>query len=188
MRRGGSNLSIIVNLFAGPGAGKSTIAAQVFSTLKWQDISCEIASEYAKDLVWEGRETTLRNQIYVFGKQLHRLSRLVDKVDVIICDSPLLLQLIYKPKDIGTSFDQLVLEIVAKYYNLNYFIRRQKAYDPRGRLQTEVEAKLLDEEVIKLLENYKVPYVSIEGTPQGAAQIVKDVLQHLAASSGPANL
>ncbi len=45
--------TLVVNLLGGPGSGKSTTAADVFARLKWQDINCELVTEFAKDLVWE---------------------------------------------------------------------------------------------------------------------------------------
>ena len=44
---------LVVNLFAGPGTGKSTAAAQIFQALKWQRFSCELVTEFAKEKVWE---------------------------------------------------------------------------------------------------------------------------------------
>ena len=45
------NKTIIINLIGAPCAGKSTLAALVFSKLKMNNISCEIVTEFAKDLV-----------------------------------------------------------------------------------------------------------------------------------------
>ena len=42
---------IVVNLFAGPGSGKSTTCAGLFSKLKLAGIYCEMVLEYAKELV-----------------------------------------------------------------------------------------------------------------------------------------
>lgn len=35
----------VINLIAGPGAGKSTTAAGVFSRLKFNDINCELVTD-----------------------------------------------------------------------------------------------------------------------------------------------
>jgi hypothetical protein len=43
--------TILVNLYAGPGTGKSTMAANVFSELKWMGVNCELALEFAKTKV-----------------------------------------------------------------------------------------------------------------------------------------
>ena len=40
--------TLLVNLYAGPGAGKSTGAAYIFAKLKMAGIDCEYVSEYAK--------------------------------------------------------------------------------------------------------------------------------------------
>lgn len=44
---------IVINLFGGPGSGKSTGAAYIFSQLKMKGINCELITEYAKDKTWE---------------------------------------------------------------------------------------------------------------------------------------
>ena len=50
-----------------------------------------MVSEFAKDLVYENRMDTMKDELYIFAKQNHRLFRVKDKVDVIITDRPLLL-------------------------------------------------------------------------------------------------
>ena len=40
--------TLLVNLYAGPGAGKSTGAAYIFAKLKMAGVDCEYVSEYAK--------------------------------------------------------------------------------------------------------------------------------------------
>ena len=44
---------LVVNLFAGPGRGKSVMSAEVFALLKKRGINCELIQEYAKSRVWE---------------------------------------------------------------------------------------------------------------------------------------
>lgn len=115
----------VINFFAGPGSGKSTVCAGLFSKLKLSGINCEMALEYAKDKVWEKSFRTLDNQIYVFGKQLHRIWRLKDQVDLVITDSPLLFSLIYD-KTQNLKFKDLVVDQFNQFDNINYFINRKK--------------------------------------------------------------
>lgn len=171
------NNTLIVNLFGGPGIGKSTTAALVFAKLKLHNIDCELVPEFAKDCVWEKREDTFKDQIYIFGKQQHRLARLIGKVDVIITDSPILLN-VYYGKDNKPLVD-LTLSEFAKYNNLNYRLIREKEYNPNGRNQTETEAKAIDEYVKDVLDNYNISYTILPGNAYAADTIVNDVLNKL---------
>lgn len=172
-------LPIIVNLYAGAGAGKSTTASAVFSKLKYQGVNCEIAPEFVKELVWEERFKTIEDQVYIFAKQLHRLNRLTD-VDVIITDAPILNSLVYLPDELtGTSFPDLVRESYNKFDNLDFYIKRVKPYNPKGRMQTEEEAKAIDEKVRSML-NQNVPrYSIIKGNEAGADTIVDIINSYL---------
>ena len=58
-------MTILCNIYGGPGSGKSTSAAGVFSLLKTHGVNAELVTEFAKDLVWEGRDVTLDNQPYI---------------------------------------------------------------------------------------------------------------------------
>lgn len=184
-------MSLLVNMFAGPGAGKSTITSHVFSELKWRGVNCEVALEFAKDLVWEERFTTLDNQIYVFGKQLHRIKRLVDKVDVIITDSPLLFSVLYIPDwlksedELNKAFRNLVIGVHSSFHNSNYFIERLKPYNPKGRMQTEDQAKGKCEEVKTLLKATEgTNWKSVPGNKAGADAIVEDIVSKLSLTKG----
>ena len=46
----------VVNLFAGPGSGKSTTASGLFHLLKLDNKKTELVTEYAKDAIYEQRE------------------------------------------------------------------------------------------------------------------------------------
>lgn len=157
------NKPIIINLIGGPGSGKSTIAAGLFYELKKSGYVCELVTEYAKDKVWEESFKTLDDQIYVFGKQFHRIYRVYDKVDIVITDSPLLLSIIY---DKGESeyFHKLVVEQYKKFNNLMVFVERETEYQETGRMQNETEAKKIDNEIKYLLNKYDVDYVTSSTT------------------------
>ena len=87
----------IINLFGPSGCGKSSGAAYIFSKLKMAGVSCELVPEYAKDKVWENNEEIFNpmNQVYIFGKQFYRISRLIGQVKYVITDSPILLSNVY---------------------------------------------------------------------------------------------
>lgn len=152
---------MIINLFAGPGSGKSTTCAGLFSKLKLAGINCEMALEYAKELVWENNLETLDDQIYVFAQQLHRINILKDKVDVIITDSPLLLSIIYD-KSKNKIFKELVKEQFNNFDNLNYYVKRNSIYNPKGRLETIDEAVDKDVEILELLDDNHISYRSVD--------------------------
>jgi hypothetical protein len=142
--------TLVVNFFAGPGTGKSTVMAHCFAELKWRGVDCEMSTEFAKDKVWEGSAHILDNQFYVSGKQYHRLKRLKGKVDVILTDSPLLLGMYYGNKE-PKEFGALLLQHFNTFNNLNIFLERKKGYNPNGRLQTELQAIEIDKEVMKIV-------------------------------------
>ena len=168
---------IIVNLFGVPGAGKSTGAAYIFSQLKMKGINAELITEFAKDKVWENNEKVFKNQLYLFGKQSFRISRVQDEVDVIVTDSPLLLSILYNQTPIlGENFNQLVYDVFNSYNNINYLIKRTKPYNPAGRLQTEEESNALAEPLISLLKKENINYKEITGDIKGYDKIVQEVL------------
>lgn len=173
---------IVVNLFGGPGAGKSTGAALVFATLKMNGINCELVTEFAKDKTWEHNMEALSNQAYVFGKQFYRISRCANQVDVIITDSPLALSVIYNgdPR-LGNRFNEMVLEVFNSYNNLNYLLRRTKPYNPIGRNQTEEESDNIGCEIEQMLVDNSIDFTCATGDVDGYTMIAQEVLNKIEA-------
>ena len=175
--------TILVNLFAAPGSGKSTMTAGIFEKLKWQGVDCEMALEFAKDLVWECRDETFKDQNYIFAKQLHRIFRLNGKVDVVITDSPLLFSIFYDEingKLLPISFRKYALDCHCMFNNLNYFIEREKPYNPNGRNQSEEESiKIANYLMYKLQCDWGVLYKHHKGNKDSVDFIVKDILNKL---------
>jgi len=172
------NQPLVVNLFAGPGHGKSTTAANLFVKFKTLGVNAELAGEYAKDLTWSRRHHTLADQIYVFGKQHHRIYRLQQDCDLIIADSPILLGLAYTT-DYPSFFHQTVKWAFDQYNNINFVLNRTKPYNPKGRNQTESEAESKHYQIGQILHQYNIPFESTTGDDEGAEfifQTVKKVL------------
>lgn len=135
----------VINLTAGPGAGKSTTAAGLFHIMKLAGEKVELVLEYAKDLTYEKAWSKLENQWYVTGKQDARLRRLLGQVDWIITDSPLPISIAYARGPFGEPwFHDSVWNLFNTYDNFTVYIEREKAYQPYGRSQSEDEAREID--------------------------------------------
>ena len=150
------SLTKVINLYAGPGTGKSTTAAGLFYEMKLRGYDVELVREYAKNFAY-GYE--LPSQPYLFAKQLKAESQLYNKVDWIITDSPLYLSAVYGDPMI---FASLVKGVSLVKQDFNFFLKRFKPYHQNGRYQNEVEARLLDDRIKVVLDMHHVPYTIVE--------------------------
>jgi len=169
---------LVVSFFGGPGCRKSTMCNHVFAELKWRDINCEIAHEYAKTKVWEKTSETLKDQLYVFGKQHHAIKILEGQVDVILTDSPLLLSIIYD-KSHDKILKHLVLKKYREYNNCSFLLVRKSKYNPSGRYQTEEQAIEIDDKVQALLEEQDPLYYILPGERESVEKIVDLILEEI---------
>ena len=151
----------VINLFSGPCCGKSTTRAELFVKMKRNHLDIEEVSEYAKDLVWAGRQAELANQLQVIAKQYGRQKRLIGKVDLTVSDSPLLLSIIYSDET-QRSLKNLVMDLWEEFDNLNIFlIRPEGIYNPNGRTQNEEAALEIDNKIEIMLKYYSIPYIRV---------------------------
>lgn len=155
----------VINLFAGPGAGKSTTAAGVFYTLKGKyNINCEYVSEYAKELAWEKNMFLISDQLHIAANQNRGLERLRGKVDYAISDSPLILGIHYSTNYfLRKSLENLITELFDSYDNQNFFINRTKEYNPHGRFQTLEQAIQADQDIKDLMIRKGIKFEEING-------------------------
>lgn len=165
-------MTLIINLFGGPCSGKSTTASGLFHQMKLEGINCEYVQEFAKDLTWANNREALTCQAYVFGQQLWRIERLINKVDFIITDSPLLLSSIYKPSNYPEVFDKFVVDMYNKYTNVNIYLNRKKKYVRAGRNQSEEEARKIDFILKEFLTDNAISFVEIDGTKEAVQNIL----------------
>jgi hypothetical protein len=164
----------VINLWAGPGAGKSTAAAGLFHLMKSAEKRVELVTEFAKELVYDDNQTTLRNQVLIIGEQDQRLRRLTGQVDYVITDSPLPLSTLYaKPPFDQPWFTNLAWGLFNTYDNFNVAIRRVKPYIQYGRYQDEDAARQLDVSVRTLLDNHNITHVAVNGDKDAPATIAR---------------
>lgn len=159
--------SLIVNLYGGPGAGKSTAALQLVAELKKRGYHAEYVSEVAKDLVYakafdilDGSEI---NQRKILEEQKNRLDMAAGNVDVAVTDSPLLLNMVYLKEQNNDYFAE-VLSQYNEYNNFNILISRDTSvpFEVEGRIHNLEESIAKDQEIIGLLENNHIIFENFD--------------------------
>lgn len=178
---------LIVNLYAGPGAGKSTMAARLFVALKDQGAKVELATEYAKDLAYAGLLDGTIPQVQMLQNQTMRILRplLGEKAaDIVVTDSPLLLVSAYgkeQPdhplvRQIAIKQDAMLRQQIGC---LDVFLRRVKPYAAYGRTQTEAEAKALDNEIRGIYKDAtgRKFDLTVKGDQAGATAVLEQITE-----------
>ena len=171
----------VINLFGGPGSGKSTSRAGLFYLMKTANMKVEEAPEWIKQKVYP-----FTDQLYVFAKQARILKQLKGKVDYAVTDSPLLLSYIFA-QERNEAFDKVIIDTFNGFDNINIFLKRVKPYQQFGRYRGEEAAREKDREIKQLLQNLKVPFITLEadsGIAEKLFNIVKEELQHIADNHG----
>lgn len=146
-------MSLIVNMLAGPGAGKSTLSAQLFAELKMRGMCSEMIAEYAKEWAWDGKKIHPIDEMIIYGRQLERERRFYARENMIaITDRPLELSCVYAamyaPHRIDVmkqivSFDREEARLLGATF-LNVYVTREKEYTQEGRYESEEQALKVD--------------------------------------------
>jgi hypothetical protein len=172
--------TVIVNLYGAPGAGKSTGSAYIFGQLKMNNISVELVREFVKDKIYEKSEGVFNDQVYILGKQHFRQTNVKGNVDVIITDCPLIVQAYYTDKykfPYADELRQLVLKLYSLENNINYFVNRDKPYNPDGRFQTEADSDSISDNLKEYLDNLGIEYKEINGNITDYDSVVEDIIK-----------
>ena len=175
-------MSKLINLFGGPGIGKSSIAAGITYKLKKKHISCNNPYEFPKLLAWDKNKEAIRDQLYVLANQHRGIAQSYDKVDYIVIDSPVMFSLIYKtyynkgyPAEFySKAFNQMIIDLHNNYDNLNILLERTEGgYNEGERYQTLEESIIIDKLCKTILDENNMPYHTIKV----GKNTVKDILK-----------
>lgn len=177
-------MTITINFFGAPGAGKTTLATGVFSAMRRKGISAEFVPEFTKELVRE-RPHLLNNQALIFGEQLRRTAELCGKVPFIVTDSPLLMQTVYAQrsgwKGLAGDIPYVSTYTWASGRSVNFACllpERDEAYEEEGRAQSVDQARALQDEILEMLDVLSVEFEMIDArTPKIIKRCVKHILQ-----------
>lgn len=148
-----------INLWAGAGAGKSTLASWLFSQLKMKDYSVELVHEYIKSWAYQKRVPKSFDQVYIFGKQLHAEDMIFQSgVEHLVTDSPLWMQIVYAKRYKLPVWDDL-LEICyaweEEHPSINILLDRSGIqYQTAGRYETLEQARQVDNEMRQFMEDH----------------------------------
>ncbi len=182
-------MSTIINFFGGPGIGKSTQAAGLFTNMKKNHMDVELTYEFPKEVTWEGNFSAIKDQFYITANQHRNISRLYGKVEYIIVDSPIVLGSIYRKKYspdeypscfYDKSFDDFIWSLFKKYKSLNILlIRDETTYDENGRFQSLQESKKIDTEIKQVLLDNDVPFIEFFVNDNTPDEIFKCIIKNI---------
>lgn len=189
-------LTGVINIFGGPGTGKSTVASGLFYLMKNSHVSVELIPEYAKALTWEERINILSgDQLYVFAKQHRQIFRLMSSnIEYAIADSPLLLSAIYFDSKSNIYERDLAIPLFMntfdKYPNINVYLRRNDKfqYQETGRNQKEEEARDVDKRILDFLKFYDVKYIDMLSDNETIFKILKMIVDEDSYNSSVNNM
>lgn len=174
----------IINLYGGPGAGKSTSSAYLYYLLKCQQENVELVREYVKNWAWENRPFGVYDELYFLGKQVRHESMLFGKVKYIVTDAPVYMTAYYANLYCSLGFAQGVEKAAYAFYqqakddghnHVHVYLKRHRPYQAEGRYQNEQEALAVDDGVLKMLDRLDVPV--IHATPE--EEDLKRVLEQI---------
>ncbi len=175
--------TIALNFYGAPGTGKSTLAAYAFAQLKMAGVNAELVTEYAKELVWGGKESLLdgseASQMQIFEEQYNRMNRLNGKVDVIVTDSPLPVGLYYTKGKTSEMFFRELMNAYGQFQNIDIYLKRVKPYNPKGRLQSEAESDAMAMKLRNSLISYGISFAEqdLPADFAHADEVVQSVLK-----------
>lgn len=182
-------MSLIINFFGGPGIGKSTQSAGLYTEMKKNHMDVELTFEFPKIVAWEENYSAIKDQFYITANQHRNISRLYNKVEYVIVDSPIILGMIYKNRYndnpeypsmfYDESFDNFILSLFKKYNSLNILLKRDDStYDENGRLQDLQESKEIDDEIRERLVANSIPFVEFSVHVNTPIDIFKYIIEN----------
>ena len=146
--------TIVINFIGCPGSGKSTAAAEEYVRLKKEGKSAYLVTEFATDCILAGKEKVLKNQRVLFQHQLRRVRLAIGKVEYIVTDSPLLLNIVYARYN-GMNdkiFEREVKTAIKGMTNEYRYLGPRYIYTAINRVHTEEQAKQIDQVIRDVLK------------------------------------
>jgi len=171
-----------INIYGGPGVGKSTLAALLFGWLRQQGFQAELVQEWVKNWAYIGRQMQSFDYVYTFAQQLHTEDRLLQAgVNIIVTDSPVYLQCMYalhKRMKAANELWRIAKRFEKEYPSVNFLMDRAQSdtYEQGGRYENLVQAVGMDRFIETCLNDWHVPFTHIVSDDLGPA--LKELERH----------
>lgn len=149
----------------GAGCGKSITATNVRSQLGFKGYDIELVEEVIKDWTYISRIPKGVDSFWLQASQIQKEDiRLRAGVDLIVSDSPVILQWFYAryhKAPLQEAMYQAAIEFEQLYPSIHIFIDRDdRFYDEVGRYENLQEAKEIDFKMKLLVETAEIEFVS----------------------------
>jgi hypothetical protein len=180
-------MSKLINLFGGPGIGKSGIAAGITYKLKKNHISCDQPYEFPKLLAWDNNHSAIQDQLYVLANQHRGIAECYGKVDYIVIDSPILFSTIYHryytkgyPAEMyGKVFHDMVIDLHRRYGSINILLERGVTiHNDDERFQNYKQSVEIDTLCKNVLDETRTPYHTVKVGDDSVKDIMKIIKKH----------
>jgi len=151
-------------LYGGAASGKSITATNIRAQMGFEGYDIELVDEVIKDWTYIPRIPKDCDSYYLQASQMQKEDiRLRAGVDLIVSDSPLMLQYFYaKYHDVPMQEAMLsaALEYEKLYPSIHIFINREdKFYDEVGRYERLDEAKKIDNLIKDVMKENNIEFV-----------------------------
>ena len=155
-----------INLFGGPCSGKSSTAGWLFDELKRlkkvdgsPSLETDWVQEGAKEWTYLDRPPIgWSDQHDLFNTELRREDIALRKLDVVVCDAPLIMNCFYGWKHNRNAWRQNVqtsMMFENDFPSLNIFLQPDGIpYQSVGRFHNEKEARAMHTEVLNFVAHY----------------------------------
>lgn len=165
-----------INLFGGPGIGKSTVAYFVGAELKSRGLNVEIVQEFAKEVVYEGidlRKVDQNFQDRILMEQIRRELVFINRVDFVITDSPIFLNLFYNKDENKIP----LAKITETGKDLNFYLTRTtEKFETTGRSHNELESLKIDKDMLDFLKKHNINLIEIDGDSREKAIKIVNII------------
>lgn len=144
---------LLINLYGGPGAGKTTTALRLTGALKAAGYEAEYVPEYARDLALEER-LNVTPQFDILMEQTKRIMRTIGTgIDIVVTDSPILLQSLYSATAADRERAVVMHTALATVFDMMNFLidNNRLSHSMVGRITSKEDAQAIDGMSMKML-------------------------------------